>query len=116
MTLLLLAGSCGGPAAAPAASPTASLAASKTAAPSFSAAAPGILRVRVGTNPCGILGAAGSIWVSNFNDNDLVRLDAKTGAAIGAPVPTGAQPCGLAEGAGSIWTADYAGNSTTRVD
>src|SRR5215831_3864166 len=59
-------------------------------------------RTRTGSQPCGILGAAGAIWVSDFTDGTLVRLDATTGRPMGPPLQVGAQPCGMAYGAGSI--------------
>ena len=74
------------------------------------------LRVTVGRKPCGILGAAGVIWISNYGDDNVVRLDPISGRSIGQPALTGRQPCGLAAGGGSIWTADYGGNSSTRID
>src|SRR5687768_14851715 len=121
--IVLLLASCGAPsgssqdasASPPSASGStgASGSASATAAPLASGLA---LRTRDGAQPCGIIGAAGSIWVSLWGEHALVRLDPKTGARIGAAAKTGSQPCGLAQGGGAIWTADYTGNSTTRVD
>jgi YVTN family beta-propeller protein len=72
-------------------------------------------RLKVGKRPCGILGAAGKIWVSLYGENKLVAIDPDTGE-IGKPTSVGASPCGLAFGAGSIWVENYGENDVTRVD
>jgi hypothetical protein len=71
-------------------------------------------RVETGHKPCGILGVDGTVWVSNYGDDNLVTVDPESGA-VGEPVPTGAAPCGLASGAGSIWVEDYGSDQVTRV-
>ncbi|MEP6649681.1 MAG: hypothetical protein ABJA74_07170 [Lapillicoccus sp.] len=85
---------CGG---APTPATTPSAAASGTGDPAYV-----IVRLRTGTQPCGILGAAGKVWVSNYGDSTLVSID-PTSCTVSAPVTVGASPCGLAFGAGSIW-------------
>src|SRR5690348_16319132 len=72
-------------------------------------------RTRTGSQPCGVLGAAGSIWVSDFTDGTLVRLDPSSGHQVGRPLQVGAQPCGMAFGAGSIWLPDYGEPTLVRV-
>jgi YVTN family beta-propeller protein len=124
MTVLVLAGAglvggCGGssddpgqPDAAsdsPSTSPTSS---ATTAAPTRAPYA--VARITTGSAPCGILGVDGAVWVSNFGDDNLVRIDPATGT-VGAPIPTGDQPCGLASGSGSIWVEDYGSDEVTRV-
>jgi YVTN family beta-propeller protein len=71
-------------------------------------------RVSTGHKPCGILGVDGTVWVSNYGDNNLVAIDPATGA-VGAPAATGSAPCGLAYGAGSIWVEDFGSDQVTRV-
>lgn len=71
-------------------------------------------RVTTGTKPCGILGVAGRVWVSNYADDSLVSVDPDT-LAVSDPVTVGHAPCGLAHGAGSIWVEDYGSNQVTRV-
>lgn len=73
------------------------------------------LRVTLGRQPCGVLSAAGSVWVSLYGEDRVVRLDPATGAVRGS-TPTGKAPCGLASGAGSIWVENYNSDSVTRVD
>ncbi|WP_395656181.1 DUF6923 family protein [Nocardioides sp.] len=81
-------------------------------APEPAAYAP--VRVETGQQPCGILGAAGRIWVSNYGEDTLVTVDPAT-LEVGDPVHVGGAPCGLAHGAGSIWVEDFGSNEVTRV-
>jgi streptogramin lyase len=71
-------------------------------------------RFRTGSKPCGILGAVGRIWVSNYGDDSLVSLDPRTGR-VSRPTPVGGFPCGLAYGAGSIWVENFRDFTVTRV-
>src|SRR5689334_8353525 len=71
--------------------------------------------VRLGNAPCGVLVAAGKVWVSNFGDDTLQSVDPSTNKAS-APVKVGDQPCGLAYGAGSLWVENYGDASLSRVD
>jgi YVTN family beta-propeller protein len=72
-------------------------------------------RATVGSQPCGILGAAGKIWVSDFGNDDLVTVDPLT-LHVGPRIKVGAKPCGLAYGGRSIWVEDYGSAEVTRVD
>lgn len=74
-----------------------------------------VARVRTGAQPCGVLGAAGKVWVSNYGDSTLVAIDPVT-HAVSPPVKVGVSPCGLAFGGGSIWVENYGDNTLTRVD
>ena len=72
-------------------------------------------RIHTGSKPCAVLGAAGSVWVADFADTRVSRIDPATDT-ITARVGTGAQPCGMAYGAGSVWVEDYGGNDVTRIN
>jgi YVTN family beta-propeller protein len=74
------------------------------------------VRVEVGDGPCGIEEVDGVVWVTLFNEDEVVRLDAATGKVLGTTPGTGSQPCGVTAGGGSLWTADYQGGGTTRID
>jgi len=104
-SLLVLVAGCGGTPA-----PSATAASGTGGDPAYVVA-----RVRTGSQPCGVLVAAGKVWVSNYGDSTLVSVDPVT-RAVSAPVEVGTSPCGLAFGAGSIWVENYGGNSVTRVD
>src|SRR4051794_4378918 len=63
-------------------------------------------RVATGLQPCGILAAAGQVWVSNLGEDDLVAVNPDT-LRVGPSIKVGVKPCGLAYGAGSVWVEDY---------
>jgi YVTN family beta-propeller protein len=60
------------------------------------------LAVRVGTRPTGLVVGDGSVWVINFTDQTLSRIDASTGEVLANPA-VGGTPTGLALGAGAVW-------------
>src|SRR4051794_1798652 len=72
-------------------------------------------RARTGDQPCGVLGTPGAVWVSNFGQADVVRLDPATGH-VALRVMVGQQPCGMAYGAGSVWVENYGSDDVTRLD
>src|SRR4051812_24959512 len=84
-------GSATGTTGAPSPSPTAS------ADPAYV-----VKRIHTGSKPCATLGAAGSVWVADINDNVVKRLDPATGRVI-ATIATAAGPCGMTFGAGAVW-------------
>jgi YVTN family beta-propeller protein len=113
---LLLLTACGSHSKQGATSPTSP----SSRAPSASTTASGdpawvTARVTTGAQPCGILGAAGKVWVSDYGNDDLVTID-PTSLEVSRGVAVGGKPCGLAFGAGSIWVEDYGSNEVTRVD
>src|SRR4051794_35909457 len=73
------------------------------------------VQVAVGAKPCGVLSAAGAVWVSDYGANDVARIDPVTHRVL-SRADTGLAPCGMAYGAGSVWVEDYSGNAVTRVD
>lgn len=54
-----------------------------------------VRRIPTGSRPCAVLGAAGSVWVADINDNKVSRLDPATGKTL-ATIATDAGPCGPA--------------------
>ena len=57
----------------------------------------------------------GSIWVTNFADRTVSRVDADTGTWL-ATIRTGAVGRGIAVGAGSVWVTDEATGTLVQVD
>jgi peptide/nickel transport system substrate-binding protein len=56
----------------------------------------------VGKNPTAVTAGAGSLWVSNSDDNSISRIDPRTGAST--PISgVGESPAGVVVGAGSAW-------------
>ena len=60
------------------------------------------LAVRVGTRPTGLVVGDGSVWVINFTDQTLSRIDAVTGEVLANPA-VGGTPTGVAFGSGAVW-------------
>lgn len=71
-------------------------------------------RVNCGSNPRGPIFSDGSLWVSNFGDDTLTRVDPRVGKAVATiKIPGGAE--GFALGKTAAWVADDR-NGVTRVD
>jgi hypothetical protein len=66
-----------------------------------------------------VLGASGighgSLWITDFERDELSRYDLDTGERI-ATIATGSGPDGVLIAEGSVWVPDHAGGSVTRVD
>jgi YVTN family beta-propeller protein len=88
----------GKPAAAPAK-------AAKPAAATAGAPRP-VASIAVGRGPDGIaVDDAGSVWVTNAQDDTLTRIDEKSGRIAGAPIPAGDDPDGVVAAKGVVWLA-----------
>jgi streptogramin lyase len=70
--------------------------------------------VRTRGQASGVLVTASAVWLSNYDEATVNRLD-PTRNAIVATYRVGEQPRGLAEAAGSIWVANQASNSVSRI-
>jgi streptogramin lyase len=62
----------------------------------------------------GVLAAAGSLWVSNYDLGTVTRVDPAQMTAV-KTYRVGRQPRGLTEAAASIWVANQAGDSVSRL-
>jgi peptide/nickel transport system substrate-binding protein len=64
--------------------------------------------VPVGSSPSGMAAGDGALWVSNYNDNTVSRIDPRTLAQ--QTIPVDSTPSGIAFGAGAVWVANnYSG-------
>jgi virginiamycin B lyase len=57
----------------------------------------------------------GVVWITGFDSNVLVAVDASTGAVL-ALIPVGPKPRFLTAGGGSIWTLNQGDGTVSRVD
>ena len=57
----------------------------------------------------------GSVWVTNYTDNTLVRVDGATNT-VGQTVKVGTSPCGMAVASGKLWVACLGDRSVVEVD
>jgi streptogramin lyase len=67
-----------------------------------------VAKVRVGGQPCGVLAAAGSVWVTDAAEGLLKRIDPSTHRVVSTTRVT-QTPCELTYGFGSIWVAGQRG-------
>jgi YVTN family beta-propeller protein len=59
----------------------------------------------------------GSVWVSDYNADQVYRLDAATGKQIAVvKLPPGSSPEGITDAGGAVWVADHHGGSISRID
>ena len=57
-----------------------------------------------------------SVWISNFPQGNVTRIDPKTNKVIGT-IATGSKPCsGLATGFGSLWVPNCGDKTVARID
>jgi YVTN family beta-propeller protein len=71
--------------------------------------------IAVGKGPFGIAASAEAIWVSNYLDGTVSRIDPITNAVV-ATIPVGDSPFGIAAGFGSIWVANVNDGKVHRID
>ena len=78
-----------------------------------------VSRIAVGgvrAQPCSVTAARGLLWVANFGDGTVQRVNPKTNRRVGKPIVVGSRPCPIVTGAGSVWTASYGGDRVDRID
>ena len=63
----------------------------------------------VSSEPHRVAYGAGAVWVGNWHDDSVSRIDPATNQVVGSPIPIGAHHAGnLVVGAGDLWvTSDY---------
>jgi YVTN family beta-propeller protein len=76
---------------------------------------PRVEHIGVGARPFTLVEGDGSIWVANFGDGSVARLDPATNRIV-ARVQVGGQPWGLAAGEGSVWVGNYQSTTVARID
>jgi YVTN family beta-propeller protein len=72
-------------------------------------------RITTGQAPCSESGGLGYLWVSNFKDGTVVRVDPATNR-VTARIRVGPQPCGVVAGADALWVDGYGTGNVERVD
>ena len=56
------------------------------------------------------------MWVTNFRDGTLSKIDVATAQVEGEPLPTGAGARGVTEGFGGVWVSNLKDDTVTRID
>jgi serine/threonine-protein kinase len=62
------------------------------------------------------LDSGGTLWVTDFDANRVLRLNPRTGEAAGPPIAVGRQPFALALDGTSAWVTDKGDSTVTRID
>ena len=70
----------------------------------------------VGPRPVGVAFDGTNIWVTIAGSNYVKRINAATGAVVGAPITVGAAPLGVAFDGTNIWVANTGSNYVTRIN
>src|SRR6266540_2589491 len=71
--------------------------------------------VEVGASPAGVAAGDGSIWVTNFDDQTISRVDSDT-RVVTQTIQVGSGPSGVAYGGGSVWIANNLDGTVSRID
>ena len=71
--------------------------------------------IRVGSGPTDVVVAGGAAWTSNYEDDTLTRVDARTGEPV-ATIPVGDGPVDVAVGFGAVWAANVEEDTLSRVN
>ena len=56
------------------------------------------------------------VWVANFDDGTVSRVNIKTNRVVGEPAKVGAGPIAIASGRSGVWVVSYAAGTIQRID
>ena len=71
----------------------------------------------VGEQPEAIAVAAGAVWVANYSDGTVTRIDPiDSRHAVTTTITVGEGPAAIAVGAGAVWVADELADNVVRID
>lgn len=119
LVLMFAVAACGGAAATPTPrsspmpAPTLAPTPSPSPSPAPSPLTPAV--IEVGRGPCAITELDGSIWVTNYGDGTLSRIDPATNA-VDEPIQIGSSPCGLTAFDHALWVGVLGTNEVVRFD
>ena len=68
----------------------------------------------VGSSPWGVAVGQGSVWVTNYNDGTVSRIDPVTHAVV--PIQVESTPTGIAVGADAVWVTNSYSGTVSRID
>jgi class 3 adenylate cyclase/DNA-binding beta-propeller fold protein YncE len=70
--------------------------------------------VRVGSQPTGLAFGSDAVWVLNFRDATISKIDAASGEVLAAPA-VGGTPTGIAFGADAVWVSTGFGEASGTI-
>jgi YVTN family beta-propeller protein len=56
------------------------------------------------------------LWVTNYDEGDVSRIDVGTNRVAGEPIPVGTRPVLLRWAAGALWVSNSGSPSLSRID
>ena len=59
---------------------------------------------------------ARDVWVANFDDDTVSRVNMKTNRVVGEPAKVGAGPVAIASGHSGVWVVNYGAGTIQRID
>jgi streptogramin lyase/predicted Ser/Thr protein kinase len=80
---------------------------------SLTNAATDALNVR---GPLDLVVSGNTVWVASYLDDSVVRLDARTGKAIGEPIAVGRNPFAIVAHGQHVWVTNLASGTVSRID
>jgi streptogramin lyase/predicted Ser/Thr protein kinase len=66
--------------------------------------------------PLDLVVSGNTVWVASYLDDAVVRLDARTGKAIGEPIAVGRNPFAIVAHGGHVWVTNLASGTVSRID
>jgi serine/threonine protein kinase len=72
-------------------------------------------RIHVGAFPVGVATGFGSVWVTQWYNHAVRRIDPTTGRTL-ATIPTGRKPTDLAVTRDSVWVSNHCSGNVARID
>jgi YVTN family beta-propeller protein len=71
--------------------------------------------VPLGTSPSALVAGDGAVWVANYNQGTVSRINPALRAVV-QTLQVGSTPTGVAVGAGAVWVTDNYGSRVFRID
>jgi predicted Ser/Thr protein kinase len=66
--------------------------------------------------PLDLVVSGDTVWVASYLDDAVVRLDARTGKAIGEPIAVGRNPFAIVAHGHRVWVTNLASGTVSRID
>ena len=73
-------------------------------------------RIAVGNGPSAVAVTEGAVWVANFSDDTVTRIDPSTSAVVGGPIAVGDGPTAIAADANGAWVTSINDGLLTHVE
>ena len=75
-----------------------------------------VARIGVGNGPSAVAASDDAVWVANFSDDSVTRIDPSTSTVVGTAVPVGDGPTAIAADASGAWVTSINDGFLTHVE